>query len=94
MNGKFTNWKDFEKTLNITLQQEEEIRLETDLIKATIEARKKANMSQMELSEKTGMKQSAIARIENGTRSPRVSTLIRLLAPMGYTLRIVPLNKK
>ena len=94
MSEKFTNWKDFEKTLNITPQQEEEIRLETDLIKATIEARKKANMSQMELSEKTGMKQSAIARIENGTRSPRVSTLIRLLAPMGYTLRIVPLNKK
>ena len=31
MNGKFTNWKDFEKTLNITPQQEEEIRLETDL---------------------------------------------------------------
>ena len=94
MSEKFTNWKDFEKTLNITPQQEEEIRLETDLIKATIETRKKANMSQMELSEKTGMKQSAIARIENGTRSPRVSTLIRLLAPMGYTLRIVPLNKK
>ena len=31
MNGKFTNWKDFEKTLNITPQQKEEIRLETDL---------------------------------------------------------------
>lgn len=94
MSEKFTNWKDFEKTLNITPEQEEEIRLETDLIKATIEARKKANMSQIELSEKTGMKQSAIARIENGARSPRVSTLIRLLAPMGYTLRVVPLNKK
>lgn len=93
MKGQFTKWEDFEKELNITPEQEEEIKLEMDIIEATIAARKKANLTQRELSEKTGIKQPAIARIENRTRSPQTTTLIRMLYPMGYTLRVVPLNK-
>lgn len=93
MKEKFTNWEDFEKELNITPEQEEEIKLEMDIIKATIEARKKANLSQRELSEKTGIKQPAIARIEKQIGSPKTSTLIKLLYPMGYTIKVVPLNE-
>ena len=94
MKEQFTKWEDFEKELNITPEQEEEIRLEMDLIEATIEARKKSNLTQRELSEKTGIKQPAIARIENRKRSPQTTTLIRMLYPMGYTLKVVPLSKK
>lgn len=83
------NWKDFEKTLNIT---EEEICLEMDIIKATIEARTKAKLSQEELSKKTGIKQPSIARIEKGTHSPTANTLIKILYPMGYTIKVVPLE--
>ena len=54
--------------------------------------RKKSKLSQKELGEKAGMKQPAIARIENRTRSPQASTLIKMLYPMGYTLRVVPLE--
>ena len=93
MTEKFKSWEEFEKELNITPEQEAEIQLEMDLIRATIEARKKSELSQKELSEKTGIKQPAIARLERHSRSPRVSTLIKLLYPMGYTLRVVPLNK-
>ena len=93
MKDEFTNWDDFEKELNLSPEQEEEIKLEMDLIEATIEARKKSNLTQRELSKKTGIKQPAIARIERGTKSPQASTLIRLLYPMGYTLRVVPLSK-
>lgn len=93
MKEQFTKWEDFEKELDITPEQEEEIKLEMDIIEATIEARKKANLTQRELSEKTGIKQPAIARIENRKRSPQTTTLIRMLYPMGYTLRVVPLNK-
>lgn len=93
MADKFTKWEDFEKELNITAEQEAEIRLEMDLIEATIEARKKCNLSQRELSEISGIKQPAIARIEKQSHSPQVATLMRLLYSMGYTLRVVPLDE-
>ena len=93
MSEKFTNWKDFEKELEITPEQEEEIQLEMDIIKATVEARKQNNLTQRELSKKSGIKQPVIARIEKYVNSPQTSTLIKLLYPMGYTLRVVPLKK-
>ena len=73
-------------------EEEAEIQLEIDLIEATIAARKRCNITQRELSERTGIKQPAIARIESRARSPQASTLIRLLYPMGYTLRVVPIS--
>lgn len=93
MKKDFTKLEEFEKELNITKQQEEEIRLEMDIIKATIEARKKNKLTQRELSRKSGVKQPVIARIEKSVNSPQTSTLIKLLYPMGYTLRVVPLDK-
>lgn len=94
MRGEISNWDDFEKELDITEEQEKEIQLEMDIIKATIEARKKCNLSQRELSQKAGIKQPAIARIESRKRSPQVSTLLKMLHPMGYTLKVVPIKKK
>lgn len=86
-------WEDFRKELNLTPEQEAEIQLEIDIMETYIEARKKSKLSQRELSKKTGIKQPAIARMESNLHSPRVSTLIKLLYPMGYTLRVVPLKK-
>ena len=73
-------------------EQEAEIQLEMDIIKATIEARKKSMLTQRELSAKSGIKQPIIARIEKNVNSPRVSTLMKLLYSMGYTLKVVPLK--
>lgn len=93
MTEKFTTWDEFEKELNITPEQELEIQLQMDIIQATIEARKKNKLTQRELSKKSGVKQPVIARIEKCVNSPQTSTLIKLLYPMGYTLRVVPLDK-
>ena len=90
---KFTTWDEFEKTLNITPEQELEIQLEMDIINATIEARKKNNLTQRELSKRSGVKQPVIARIEKCVNSPQTSTLIKLLYPMGYTIRVVPIDE-
>ena len=38
----------------------------------------------------SGVKQPIIARIETGKSIPQVSTLIKLLVPLGKTLAIVP----
>lgn len=94
MENEFPEWKEFEKELDISLEQEEEIRLEMEIIKATIEARKNRKMSQEELSIKSGIKQPSIARIEKGIHSPTINSLLRILYPLGYTLKVVPINKK
>lgn len=94
--NSFKKWKDVKKEIEMAFTPEEleEIELEKQIILATIEARKKANMTQQELSEKTGIVQPSIAKIENFVRTPQYTTLMRLLYPLGYTLKVVPLKKK
>ena len=93
--SKFKNWKDVKKELEADFTEEDfdEIELEKQIIKATIEARKNANLTQQELSEISGIIQPSIAKIENFVRVPQYTTLMRLLRPMGYTIKVVPLNK-
>lgn len=90
----FRKWEDVKKELNFTPEEEAEMQLERELIEATIEARKRANLTQRELSEKSGIIQPSIAKIESFTRSPQANTLIKLLYPMGYTIKVVPLKEK
>ncbi len=94
--NNFKKWKDVKKEIesDFTPEELEEIELEKQIILATIEARKKANMTQQELSDKTGIVQPSIAKIENFVRTPQYTTLMRLLYPLGYTLKVVPLKKK
>lgn len=93
MSESLEKWEDFEKNLNITPEQEVEIQLEMDLIEATIKARNKSNLTQRQLSKKSGIKQPAIARIESRVCSPRVDTLLKMLYSIGYTLKVVPINE-
>lgn len=51
------------------------------------EARKEANMTQEQLSEKTGTKKSYISKIENGKGNIQLSTLFRLFE-VGLNKRI------
>ena len=87
---KFKTWKEFRKELNITPEQEEEIRIENEIIQATIEARKKEQITQAEISKKSGLTQ----RIESGTHSPTMQTMIKYLYAIGYTLQVVPAKDK
>ncbi len=92
-NKLYITLKELEEELNITPEQEVEIQLQMDLMDAVIEARKSNKLTQRELGKKTGIKQSAIARIEKLSTSPQINTLIKLLYPLGYTLRVVPLDE-
>lgn len=62
------------------------------LVGEVIQTRKSQNLSQRELASISGIKQSVIARMESGKTDPRLSTIMKLLATMGKTLSIVPLN--
>ena len=88
-----TNWKDFRKTLNLTPEEEEIINLEKTLINAVVEAREKSGLTQKQLSELCGIKQPVIARLEKAIHSPQISTIIKMLRPLGYTLAVVKIQK-
>ena len=61
---------------------------EYDIIDALITARAEGNLTQRELAERCGMRQSALARIESGTANPTLKTLKQLAEGMGKELRI------
>ena len=63
-------------------------RPEYEAIRAVIAARLACNMTQKELAEKTGIRQSNISRIENGSASPTIDTLERIAAGLGKQLKI------
>lgn len=56
------------------------------------QARRAAGLSQRELSRRTGVPQSAIARIERGLQVPRADTLEKLLEACGFELRMGPMR--
>jgi len=51
-----------------------------------IDARKKQNLTQKEVSERTGITQADISRIENGTRNPSINMVQRLAEGLGMRL--------
>ena len=89
----FTVWdSELEKEL-FTQEEIEASNLRIAFIDKMIAARREAELSQCELEELSGLKQSVIARIESGTTNPTLDTLIRALIPMGKELAIVPLER-
>lgn len=74
----------------------EEIResdLRVTLIGEIIKARNERGISQRKLEELSGVKQPVIARMETGVSDPQLSTILKLLAPLGKTLSVVPLEE-
>lgn len=61
---------------------------EMDVIRALLNARIEQNLTQKQLAELSGIRQSNISRIENGTCSPTIATLQQLAAGMGKRVHI------
>lgn len=68
---------------------------EYDIINAMIKVRKERGLTQKQLSELTGISQSDISRIENGTRNPSLEMIKRLATGMGMRLKLefIPVSK-
>ena len=58
------------------------------IIQAMLDARKNTGLTQKQLSERTGIAQGDISRLENGNANPSLNTLKRLAAAMDMTLKI------
>ena len=55
------------------------------------ECRKKENLTQTQLAEKSGTTRSYVARIEKGKTDMQVSTFVKLLTALGLGINISPI---
>ena len=69
-----------------------ESELRVSIIGELIKARQEKGISQKKLEELSGVKQPVIARMEKGSTSPQLDTILKVLAPLGKTLAVVPLE--
>ncbi len=72
----------------------EEIQPEMSVVRALVEARTSQHLTQKELSERTGIAQTEISKLEKGTRNPSIKLLQRLADGMGMVLNISFTPKK
>jgi len=92
--NKNANGGDVLEFMDKTLSTEEiaASNLRVSLIGELIKARQDKGISQKKLEELGGVKQPIIARMERGSSVPQLDTVLKLLAPLGKTLAIVPLD--
>jgi len=86
-----STYKDFKKQALSNPEVKTEynaLQPEYDLIQAMIDARISQNITQQELSNRTGITQSDISRIENGTRNPSLAMLKRIASGLGMQLKL------
>lgn len=88
-----SNWKELRSELHITKEEESVIEMEKELIRSMVSIREEQGLSQADLAKRCNLKQPSLARMEKNLHSPQVDSLLRVLAPLGYTLQIVPLQK-
>ena len=66
----------------------DELEPEFQLIRAVLNGREEQQISQRQLSERTGIAQADISRIESGNANPTLETLKRLADGLGMTLTL------
>lgn len=87
------DWNNLREVL-LTPEERAETDIKIALLGEIINARQTSGLTQKELETASGVKQPVIARLERGSTDPQLSTLIKVLAPLGKTLAIVPLEQK
>lgn len=61
---------------------------EFSIMQAMIDARKASGLTQKQLSERTGIAQADISKLESGNANPSLKTLQRLAAGMGMKVKV------
>ena len=90
--GGFPVWDDDFDREHFTPEEIAESDLRAALMTALVQARQEHGLSQRDLEKLSGVKQPQIARLEKGDINPQLDTVLKVLAAMGKTLAIVPLQ--
>jgi len=85
------NWKNVREEL-FTPEEIAESNARVAIIGELIKARQEKGISQRDLEELSGVKQPIISRMESGSTSPQLDTVLKVLAPLGKTLVVVPID--
>jgi len=87
------DWETLRKEL-LTPEERAASNLRVAVMVELTRARMERGISQKRLEELSGVRQPVIARMERGTTSPQIDTVLKVLAPLGKTLAVVPLERQ
>lgn len=83
-------WSDVKKEIR-SISESEKMHIEfvADLVDEIRDERERLGLTQKEVAERTGLKQSAIARMESGGAIPRLDTVSRVARAMGLKFKLI-----
>ena len=70
-----------------------EEKLNQDFIYEFVALRHNLGLTQMQMSQKSGVLRDKIAKIEADIYSPNIKSLFKILGPLGYTIKIEKIEK-
>jgi ribosome-binding protein aMBF1 (putative translation factor) len=83
-------WEAVRKNIkSFTDTEKEEIEIAAAIISQIVNKRHELGLSQQDLAVASGLKQSAIARIESLGNIPRIDTLCKIAKPLGLKIALV-----
>lgn len=88
-----SRWEDVQEKL-FTPEELRESDLRVAVMLELIKARQEKGISQKKLEQLSGVSQPVIARMESGKTSPQLDTVLKVLASLGKTLAVVPLEQE
>ena len=86
-------WDELEREL-FTPEEIAASDLRANLIVELAKARQEKGISSEKLEDLSGVKQSVIAKMERGSTSPQLGAVLKVLASLGKTLAVVPIETK
>lgn len=86
-----SSWDELEREL-FTPEEIAESDARVAIITEMIRAREENGITQKQLEAMSGIKQPVISRMEKGTTDPQLSTVLKVLASLGKTIKIVPIK--
>ena len=81
--------REIEKNDELLSKWRKHYELEKSIIEKMVEFRKNQGITQKELAEMCGLKQSAIARIENRVNSPQLDTIIKIFDALNLRVEVI-----
>lgn len=86
----WNEYKDYVKTVDPASGKVlSDVEEQAAIISAVIQRRNELGMSQRDLASLCGIPQSSVARIESFQTTPNLSTLLKILRPLGLKLTVL-----
>ena len=87
-----TTWEDYKNEVRARSEDDAreiaEIEMMADLVATVISARKKRGLSQKDLAAVSLVSENSIANFESGKTEPRITTLLKIMQPLGVKLQV------